>query len=98
MNKLYECVDDNPKDDDRSFSGRRVVRLFVAIMASSIIAGVPLGLWKLAIEKHKREEAERQKQEQLDKDWQELRKAARDGKTGEAFRRLFDAKPEGNGK
>jgi hypothetical protein len=86
---IYAWVDSNPPPPDRAFSAGRAMKLFVAILISSVLAGLPLLLFKvglLTVENAKKEEL---RQEQLKEDWKKVEKAVREGKAGEATRRLF---------
>jgi hypothetical protein len=90
---MYDWVDANPPAPERSFSARRTAKLFVAIMLGGILTGLPLAWLKLGlllVAQHAPEE--QQRQEQLHKDWIEMEKAAREGKAGEATRRLVGIK------
>ena len=104
MDKLYDWVDDNVPSPGRQFSARRTSKLFVAVMISSILAGLPLALWQIGLLEFKQAQEERRKQEQIQKDWQDVEKAAREGKVGEATRRLLGIEgprpkqPQGPGK
>ena len=93
MDPLFDWVDKDPPLPTTTFSSRRTAKLLIAIMLSGILAGIPVALLNLGILKFTNDQAERQKQEQLQKGWQDLEKAAREGKTGVAFKRLVGAEP-----
>jgi hypothetical protein len=86
---LYQWVDANPPSTPKRFSVRRTAKLFIAIMVLSILGSLPLGLWQYGVHLYREHRAEQQRQERLDQEMRNLEKAARDGKTGEATRRLF---------
>jgi hypothetical protein len=90
--KLYEWVDGNPPSPDRRFSGHRAAKLLVAIVATSVLGGLPLALWEVGLRTAERGREEQQNQEQLRRQTIELEKAVRQGKAGEATRRLFGIK------
>ncbi len=89
MDRLYEWVDANPPSPNRRFSMRRVAKLFVAIVASSILGALPLAVWNVCVQSSKHERNEREQQEQLRRQMSDLEEAAKRGETGEATRRLF---------
>jgi hypothetical protein len=86
---LYAWVDSNPPSPDKQFARGRATKLFVAIMLSSILAGLPILLLQIGLLSIENAKKEAVRQEQLEKDWQEMGKAVREGKAGEAARRLF---------
>lgn len=100
MDRLYEWVDAKPPSPGRRFSGRRTVKLFVAIMVGSILSALPMGLIELGVKSATHAQEEHQKREQLKRHLMELEKGAREGQAGEASRRLFglDAPPQTTGR
>jgi membrane protein implicated in regulation of membrane protease activity len=89
MDRLYEWVDANPPSPERSFYGRRAAKLFLAILASSVLAAFPLTLWQAVLARVEHQQQEERQQEQLRQQMIDLEKAAQHGDTGEATRRLF---------
>ena len=87
--KLYQWVDRGTKDSTSRFSGRRTVRLLVAILALNVVASLPIAvIWSsvAGIEAAKKADAERKENEELRAG---IEKSVRDGTAGEAFQRLF---------
>jgi hypothetical protein len=78
---------------EQKFSATRTSRLFLSIMAASIIGGLPLGLYQLGVNEWQRRQAEAEQQGKMRKEWENLGEAARTGKTGPAFQRLLGVEP-----
>lgn len=89
MERLDDWVDANPPTPDRSFSGRRTGKLFVAVLLGAILGAIPLALLDLGLQWAEHAQRNQQKEEQLREQWLGLEKAAREGKTNKATRRLF---------
>lgn len=89
MERLFAWVDSNPPSGDQRFSARRATKLFLAIIISSILGGLPLALFQLGLLSFKHAQEEDRRQEQFQKGLGELEKAAQEGNAGEATRRLF---------
>ena len=79
---------DPPTTDDR-FSPRRTAKLFLVVIWSMILGTLPFALYEFGILSYQDAQEEKARQEQLDKGMREMEKAAREGRTGEAGRRLF---------
>lgn len=87
--KLFDWVDEGFNPKDRSFNLERTERLFAAFVLSSALAGLPAAVIGLFIISYHSGEKHRLKQEAGEQFMNELEKAAHEGETGEAFRRLF---------
>jgi hypothetical protein len=93
MDDLYRWVDD-AAPRDASFCARRTSRLLVTLLISSALSALPIGLLWLGIDEWQRAKAERLEREKLQQQERELIQAVEEGRTGEAFRRLFEVKPK----
>ncbi len=94
--RLYDWVDADPQPSEQGFSPRRVSKLFIAIIFSSIIGGLPILMLQVSLLWIENAKKEAERQEQLQKAASEMAKAVREGTAGEATRRLFgieDARP-----
>lgn len=78
---------------EQKFSATRTSRLFLSIMAVSIIGGLPLGLYQLGVNEWQRRQSEAEQQEKSRREWNTLGEAARAGKTGPAFQCLLGVEP-----
>jgi hypothetical protein len=87
--RLYEWVDANPPPPDRSFSGGRAAKLFLTLLITALLGALPYAFLDGGLSWWKRASEEERRQEELRNSLIEVERAAREGKTGEATRRLF---------
>lgn len=89
MTNLYSWVDADASEAPKKFSVRRTFRLFLAVMGSALVAAIPLTILRFTIWTVDESRKEERRQEQLQSEINEVRKAVREGKAGEASNRLF---------
>jgi hypothetical protein len=89
MKRFFDWIDaGSPARDRASFRPRRAARLFLAILGTSVLAALPLGLLKIGIVSAKQGQRDRRMQQRHER-VSDMEKAAREGKAGEATRRLL---------
>ena len=86
MKQVFDWVDSNPKDADHQFSGRRVLKLFIALIVLGIVVTIPYILLEWAIESHEEAKAKRKQEVEIRRTVDE---ALEEGTAGEATKRLF---------
>jgi len=87
--KWYSWVDANPTETASKFSGRRTMKLLLVVIGLGLLGGIPSLLWKLFTVSATEAEKERIRQEKLEHEWRDGERAAHEGRTGEAAKRLF---------